>query len=104
MLWDLIRDFFVQHVFGGLDSNGHFFEANFGSGWYESDGTDDMLTGVNIGYKVGLEFGSAHGESMFLTASDWLSTTATAISITIIVVLCCLFVYKIIKLIGGLIR
>ena len=36
--------------------------------------------------------------------NEWLCHTASIISITIIVVLCCLFVYKIIKLIGGLIR
>ena len=36
--------------------------------------------------------------------AEYLGATATIISITIIVVFCCLFVWKIIKLIGGLIR
>lgn len=95
MLWDLIRDFFVQHVFGGSLSDGETFFDHFLGVDLNSGGI------VTLGYQVGLD-DDLH--PVYLTLGDWLSTTATIISITIIVVLCCLFVYKIIKLIGGLIR
>lgn len=39
-----------------------------------------------------------------LTITDYLAFLCTLVSLVFIVVLCCLFVYKIIKLIGGLIR
>lgn len=97
MLWDLIRDFFVMHVFGGYASNGLNYECSIGTLWYaEGEEGEEILSITtlfnldNTGYQISM--------------GDWLSTTATIISITIIVVLCCLFIYKIIKLIGGLIR
>ena len=104
-LWDLIRDFFVMHVFGGTTSQdvsyyttwGAYLEDYSGVGYYE------------YAYKVGswahIDEGVITGyEPTYITGADWLATTATIISISIIVILCCLFVYKIIKLIGGLIR
>lgn len=98
MLWNLIRDFFVMHVFGGWDSKGFGYYALVG--WYDSGELTDYyttdITAVNIP--------DQYGETLKINLGDWLSTTATAISIIIIVVLCCLFVYKIIRLIGGLIR
>lgn len=96
MLWDLIRDFFVQHVFGGYLSNGDFINtmlsdySNEEITWFIPTGDDIVDVTTHNGFAI--------------TLGDWLSTTATAISITIIVVLCCMFIYKIIKLIGGLIR
>ena len=95
MLWDLIRDFFVQHVFGGYDSEGVAF-----GGVILTGNNDDISAGTYC-LDLGFEVGEVPVKTCY---GDWLSTTATAISITIIVVLCCLFVYKIIKLIGGLIR
>lgn len=90
MLWDLIRDFFVQHIFGGTTKNGTNF-AGFVAFITNNGNLTTYSFRLPLGdYSIGL--------------GDWLSTTATIISITIIVVLCCLFVYKIIKLIGGLIR
>lgn len=102
MLWDLIRDFFVIHVFGGTTSTLDYYNTSWGefsvltteNEDYNAYLGNDMLVDVSKGY------GSVFTTSM----SDWLSTTATAIAITIIVVLCCMFVYKIIRLIGGLIR
>lgn len=91
MLWDLIRDFFVQLIFGGTDSNGTMYDCVVDGNSYTSDFVFDMGNPT---------LGSSHT----IALGDWLSTTATMISITIIVVLCCLFVYKIVKLIGGLIR
>lgn len=103
MLWDLIRDFFVQHVFGGCNSDGTYYNATLGN-LVNSD--DDWAGSVTeLRYKVGqFLLPDKTVIPTYMSLGDWLSTTATIISITIIVVLCCLFVYKIIKLIGGLIR
>lgn len=89
-LWDLVRDFFVAHVFGGYSSEGVLYDFVID----ENSFTSDYL----------FEIGNSTGASHSIAMGDWLSTTATIISITIIVVLCCMFVYKIVKLIGGLIR
>lgn len=105
MLWDLIRDFFVMHVFGGNTSQGTIYSAHLGYFNFIDLSTDEYVGEGNL-------FTSEPLVKMFQDENlkyyggfgDWLSTTATIISITIIVVLCCLFVYKIIKLIGGLIR
>ena len=88
-LWDLIRDFFVQHVFGGTTYDGFSYDFNIGGGLF----TSDLLFTINGGQN-----------EVYLSIGDWLSTTATIISITIIVVLCAMFIYKIVKLVGGLIR
>lgn len=103
MLWDLIRDFFVQNIFGGLDSEGFYHSFNIGSGSiYDGENwTSEILTNEGLVYQVQ---NSADGLPYYLTLGDWLSTTASVISITIIVVLCCMFIYKIVRLIGGLIR
>lgn len=107
MLWNLIRDFFVMHVFGGITSTGVVYLAqvgniaSFDNGVYEdywNASADEVF--FNIGF-----YTTENGiRNSYIGLSDWLSTTATAISITIIVVLCCLFIYKIIRLVGGLIR
>lgn len=102
MLWDLIRDFFVEYIFGGWTSNGIqcdgfiTYEGGFSGNTF---GTSDTIFKLNNFY-----FFDDLETPLYITFGDWLSTTATIIALTIIVVLCCLFVYKIIKLIGGLIR
>ena len=79
-LYDLIYEFFETHIFN--DSYSALLGELYVPFFYESDGTTQV----------------------YVTLQTWLCSTASVISITIIVVLCCLFVYKIIKLIGGLIR
>lgn len=104
MLWDLIRDFFVQHVFGGVDSNGTIYNALIGRISYGEYDYDDIINGVDVLLPINGIYYQMDSPLNGISFSDWLSTTATAISITIIVVLCCLFIYKIVRLIGGLIR
>lgn len=98
MLWDLIRDFFVHHVFGGMDSELVAYDTFLGQ---EANSGGSIGIDSALAYNVGI---SDQLSPVYMGLQDWFSTTATAISITIIVVLCCLFVYKIIRLIGGLIR
>ena len=74
-MFDALYDFFLNIVFA-------------------SENNMDLLEGINF------DFGS-YGP---ITLIEYLSLTCALISLITIVVLCCLFVYKIIKLIGGLIR
>ena len=99
MLWDLIRDFFVQQIFGGYDSNGVDYPLVLGV----DPNSGDEFNNFILCFPIGLN-GDDLARPMYIGLGDWLSTTATAISITIIVVLCCLFIYKLVKLVGGLIR
>lgn len=102
MLWDLIRDFFVIHVFGGTTSTIEYYNASWGE--FSVLTSENESYDAYLGNEVLFVVSKGNGSVFTTNMSDWLSTTATAISITIIVVLCCLFVYKIIRLIGGLIR
>ena len=74
-MFDALYDFFINIVFASNDNM-------------------DLMEGINF------DFG-AYGS---ITLIEYLSLTCALISLITIVVLCCLFVYKIIKLIGGLIR
>lgn len=87
MLWDLIRDFFVTHIFGGSTASGAMFNCFIGV---------DQLNGYyydsnNIYYNIG----TGDDGSVFITFGDYFSTIATIISIVAIVLLCCLFIKKI---------
>ena len=74
-MFDALYDFFINIVFASNDNM-------------------DLMEGINF------DFG-AYGS---ITLIEYLSLTCALISLITIVVLCCLFVYKIIILIGGLIR
>ena len=103
MLWDLIRDFFVNNVFGGHTSE-VVHNALTGQNYYVSKQVTTGLfntSGLNIYYQIGVD---ASGQPVMMCLSDYLSTIATIISITIIVVLCCLFIKQLVKLVGGLLR
>lgn len=100
MLWDAIRDFFVQHIFGGYSSNDVLYSTLLGR-TYDFEAEEAYDSYLN---DFAFTFNDSYGAKLSLGLADWLSTTATIITITIIVILCALFVYKIIKLIGGLIR
>lgn len=110
MLWDLIREFFVVHVFGGTlqsDNGIQYYNGAIGQLTNGSPNGDANYYNANLtNVMMPLKVFSSDGEEIlnYISLGDWLSTSATIISITIIVVLCCMFVYKIIRLIGGLIR
>lgn len=74
-MFDLLYDFFLNTVFSTVDNA-------------------DLLEGINY------DFG-AYGT---ITLQEYLSLTCSLISLIIIVVLCSLFVYKLIKLVGGFLK
>ena len=80
-MWSYLYQFFYNTVFKYISSSGQQ-----GASYLKF-----MEAQVNFG---GVTF----------TMQEYLSNLCTLISLIFIVVLCCLFVYKIIKLIGGLIR
>lgn len=82
MIWDFIRDFFVQFIFGGYTSDGMSYSGMFCYNLIDGDeyGTFDThaLTmvdsdGTNVAITIGW--------------GDWLSTTATIICMCLIVFL-----------------
>lgn len=105
MLWNTIYEFFVKYVFGGYSTReGITYSAIFGP-FFKNEGLydPDMYTSDALITLDNLSIADV-GSPLQMPLSNYLCFIATIISITVIVVLCCLFVYKIIKLIGGLIR
>jgi len=85
MLWDVVRDFFVHYVFGGIDSAEEYFGTNLG--WFTTiDYSEDLYDADTWIFTIG---------DYKYSLSNWLSTMATIISMIIIVVLACLFIKKI---------
>ena len=60
-----------------------------------ADNTGDYTEFFDVQYVVG---------GVNINFSSWLCYTLAIIGTIFVIVLCCLFIYKIIKLIGGLIR
>lgn len=81
-LWNIIRDFFVRNVFGGFDTEGVWYDTFFGLGQYfTNEGVWDDSTNA-IGHELlVIEFPSPYENIVKLSISDWLSTTATIITL-----------------------
>lgn len=94
MLWDIIRDFFVQYIFGGYLSNGDFYYGmighaniyNVNGSWVDSIDVDTLVYTTNIGVVDGY----SSNDSAFISLGDWLSTTFTIITLCLI----CFFFLK----------
>lgn len=93
MIWDYIRDFLVQYIFGGYDSNGVGYGALLGRldnteyGEYYINTTDYLV--------LNNQFVSDGGEvtgGFSMSLGDWLSTTAT-------IIIMCLAVFLMIMLV-----
>lgn len=84
-MWNNLIDFFIVNFFGGVTSNGLVY-----SGFIGPQGSTRSLTFNFFGVSISI--------------GNYLSFLATIITMVIIFVLCCLFVAKIIKLIGNLIK
>lgn len=90
-LWNIIRDFFVQYVFGGYNSNGDIFYDNFLGNVYMFDAEGNSLSATPENTAEGLMVylkntycatgGSMSTELVYMSIGDWLSTTATIITL-----------------------
>ena len=109
-LWNIIRDFFVTYIFGGKPSTGTIVDHNcIGNILYDYNGSVESHKGfnTNIIYNIGTV--NENGASVvigngYITMADWLSTTATIITLIIICVLLGFFVRWLFRLTAGLIR
>ena len=103
LIWDIIRDWFVQFIFGGIDSNGDVFSGIVGSQYVSEPG---------IGQLPGFEgYEAIYGEEFYfnignyqISIADWLSTTATIITLVAMVVFFYLIIRYLFRLTSGLIR
>ena len=100
MLRDLVRDWFVVYVFGGVTSDlqhayggliGHFAGEDFGN---SADMTTDNFSFLlqNVGC-----MDDEWAGPMYLSLGDWLSTTATIITMVMICIALFLFSRWLIK-------
>ena len=80
MLWNIIRDWFVQYIFGGVDSLGTTYNLPIG----EHLDNFDTITTLNIGL------------------GDWLSTTATIITLVLLIIMLLSLVRFVIRQVCGL--
>lgn len=104
MIWNLIRDFYVQYIFGGVDSSRSVFEGFFIGGLYNKENpnyyeldTSNFYIPLN-GYESIDEFSID-----YISFGDWLSTTATIITMIAFVIGIIAFMVWLFKLVGNLI-
>lgn len=83
-IWNMIRDFLVQYIFGGVTSNGDTFTGVVG----------DNLDTSNVSFEIG---------NNTINMGDWLSTTTTIIILCIFVIILFLLLKWLFKTISGLI-
>lgn len=106
-LWNIIRDWFVEYVWGGVLSNGIHVNSNIIGNItaYENGTVDDtFLASTSEGGFVILHMVGYSEKGGFISLGDWLSTTSTII----VLVLMCAFLFLVVRylfrLTSGLIR
>ena len=112
-LWNIIRDFFVQYIFGGTDSLnvgyssfvGYLFTAsgNAGNQLPNYDNATTDLFFVNIGNQA-ISNDLEYQGIMYMSIGDWLSTTFTIITLIAICFFLFLVVRWLFRLTAGLIQ
>lgn len=91
-IWNLLRDFFVQYIFGGYTSTGENFKGVIGF----QQNTQNIYVSVD-------NILDASGNVAKLTVGDYLSTTATIITLVVFVGILFLFLKWLFKVISGFI-
>lgn len=115
-LWNLIRDFFVEHIFGGVNSAGSEFADNFIGNFYGiANGNEDfvnansntpLLPVAKWQYSDMFYSGGIVNTDTYMSVGlgDWLSTTFTVITLVLLVMFLYIFVKWIFKLFSGLLH
>ena len=84
MLWDIIRNFFVEYIFGGVsNSTGEFqyFGGCVGYFWNNENDLSGHAETSTIYLPINV-FNENEGSVMnYISIGDWLSTTATIITL-----------------------
>lgn len=76
MIWDIIRDWFVMNIWGGLASNYQSYGGFVGLFYNSSQGTDTGLTNDTF---VPVKVIASQSVRDYISLGDWLSTTSTII-------------------------
>lgn len=100
-LWRLIRDFFVENLFGGYLSSGRYISNSLGYG-LSTNGYVELNTSNSF-----VDVGLTKNDGTIIkgiTFGDWLSTTFTIITLILLVIFLYIFVKWIFKLFSGLLR
>lgn len=103
MLWDIIRDFYVEYIFGGVNSSGIPYICNYGDILcYENGVLDDdiILTSTERLWTIST---NPDGYSYVMSSGDWLSTTFTIITLILFVFFLYVFLRWLFKVVSGLI-
>lgn len=96
MLFNTIRDFFVEHIFGGATYDGRVFNPHIGQ-----NQTNHNVIGLNGIAVTNPSVVMADSQTLRMSVADWLSTTATIVSMIVILILICLFIRWIFKVVSG---
>lgn len=107
-LFNIIRDFFVMYVFGGITSDGqHGFGAVFGDLLCDyQDGTLGTNQGYTTDTYVKIDFlywDTEYACPTYIAFGDWLSTTATIITLVVLFVGISLLTIKLFKIVSNII-
>lgn len=101
-LWNIIRDFFVQYFFGGLDSQGREFGSSMGGG-YDAQQSLTPFDTTYFCFKFSNIYEDNSGsQTVFYSIGDWLSTTMTIITLIALAFFLFLVVRWLFKLTAGL--
>lgn len=100
MLWDIIRDFFVQYVFGGWDSVGSEYSTSLGH-FLSGDGVGVESYGSTLFLPLtGYDYDEAVSIS-YACVGDWLATSATIITLCLLLFAVFLGIKFLFKLVAG---
>ena len=85
LLWDIIRDFYVQYIFGGTTSIGDMYYGTFGSAYMLNNGEIDEYINI-VGGDLYWHIGKSPIYDVYISAGDWLSTTVTIITLVALLI------------------
>lgn len=95
MLFTIIRDFFVKHVWGGISSDGITTSGRIGR-FVALDGASKTATGNDFFIPIkGLYYDGS--ELGYINFCDWLSTTSAIITMVLILICIAFFIRWIFK-------
>ena len=104
-LWNIIRDWFVEYVWGGVNSQGDYFTQNIiGEVFNVQNQGAENVDSYDFFIKLNGFSHVSDSNIDYISFGDWLSTTSTII----VLVLMCAFLFLVVRylfrLTSGLIR
>lgn len=101
-LWNLLRDFFVEYIFGGINSVGIMFKGRIGA-LVTFDGTSTTSINPASSTDLLLNVGTFGGKDYAVSLGDWLSTSCTVVTLVAFVIILFLLLKWLFKVISGFI-